>query len=100
MSAVDIANAAGVTSAYVGKLLQQGKTDTSIKQLNSETTSKVKTSRGMRPRTYRTRKKRKPKPNPPSLRPSRSSGRRARKLPTTALEHIPKHMREMRVDGR
>jgi hypothetical protein len=57
MSSVDIANAAGVHINTVIRFRErQTKSGVSITKGNSESPSKVKTSRGMRPRKYKKRK--------------------------------------------
>lgn len=66
MSNVDIAKEAGVTAEYVRKLRQQQESRISNQQLDSESRSKVKTSRGLRPKKYKKHKAQaKPMVRPP-----------------------------------
>jgi hypothetical protein len=58
MSAADIASRAGVEAKMVRRYREQMESRVSTGNAVSESRSKVKTPRGMRPRTYRTRKKR------------------------------------------
>jgi hypothetical protein len=58
MSAVDIAHAAGVTPRMVQEYRKQTESKISNERFVSESSPKVKTARGLRPRKYRTKKER------------------------------------------
>jgi len=58
MTAVEVANAAGVSEFYVRKLRETRKSNDQIDSESRKQPEKVKTKRGLRPKQYRTKKKR------------------------------------------